>query len=385
MGHTRRAARALEELTEAYPQVIDYKHLLAAYYESQGDQGAARKVYEQIIILEPNDPKAQLALAGGSNVLQDELRYLADLRPAFERSDVAVDLKISKLYPFITQVVETGDVAIADAALELTTIMEGLHSSDPKPFSAAGDLLYHSGRKQQAIEKYRSTLERDENVFPVWEQLLLSLYETGDFQGLYDTANDALDVFPNRAILQYYLAIGADALQQYNDALDATSMGAIMSGRNPGLLAEMKALEGQVLSHQNNPTSAQTAFEEAFELAADSPDVNYRYAAFLFQKGDLDAAQEHAERAASAVGSHPYYAKLAAQIAYQQARYEAADQWMNKARESGAKYWPEALELSGDIQYQLKNIEQAVEYWEGARALGENSQRLLDKIANRSL
>lgn len=385
LGDTKRAARALVDLADAFPQVLEYKHLLASFYESQGDQDSAQAVYQQIIELNPEDPKAQLALAGGSNIRQDELRYLADLRPAFERSDVAVDLKISKLYPFITQVAETGDVLIADAALELTSIMEGLHNSEPKPFSAAGDLLYHSGRKKEAIEKYRATLERDENVFPVWEQLLVSLYEIGDAAGLYETANDALDVFPNRSIIQYYLAIGADATEKYDDALDAVSMADMMSGRNPALRAEIRALEGQIMAHQGDRAAAERAFNEAMELAGDSPDINYRYAAFLLEKGEDKAARTAIKKAAEVIPSHPYYTELAARIAYQQARYEDAEEWMDRARTAGAKYWPAALELSGDIQFQLKNADQAVEYWEAARALGENSQRLLDKIANRSL
>ncbi|MEL6656597.1 MAG: tetratricopeptide repeat protein [Bacteroidota bacterium] len=385
MGDTKRAGRTLEDLVEAYPKVVSYKHLLANFYESQGDENAARKVYEQIVAQNPDDPKAQLALAGGSNIRQDELRYLADLRPAFERSDVDVDLKISKLYPFITQVAETGDPVIADAALELTTIMEDLHNSDPKPFSAAGDLLYHSGRKREAIAKYKATLERDENVFPVWEQLLVSLYETGDAKGLYDAANDALDVFPNRAVVQYYLAIGADAGGEYDDALDAVSMATMMSGRNPNLRAEVRALEGQILSHQNDQSGARSAFAEAMDLAPNSPDVNYRYADYLLNQNQIDQALEAAQKAVAAQRTHPYYAEVSARIAYRQEDFEAAQEWIAIARNQGAKYWPQALELSGDIQFQLKNIEQAVTYWEQARALGENSQRLLDKIANRSL
>ena len=385
LGDTKRAAQALEELTKAYPGIIDYKHLLAAYYESQGEQDKAQKVYEQIIAQNPKDPKAQIALAGGSNIQQDELRYIAELRPAFERSDVDVDLKISKLYPFIAQVVETGDLTIANAALELTSIMEELHNSDPKPFSAAGDLLYHSGRKLEAAEKYRATLERDENVFPVWEQLLAALYESGDAEGLYETANDAMDVFPNRSNIQYYLAIAADALGKHDEALDAVSMAEMMSGRNAGLRAEIKALEGQIEAHQGNQSAAKAAFEEALGLATDSPDVNYRYGMYLLDKGEVKNAATAAEKAVKALGSHPYYNDFAARVAYKQGKYEAAETYLKIAREQGAKHWPAALELSGDIQFQLKNVEGALQYWEQARALGENSQRLLDKIANRSL
>lgn len=385
LGDTKRAGKELERLVEAYPNVLEYKHILAAFYDTQGDKAAARKVYERIIAQNPKDAKAQLALAGGSNVQQDELRYLAELRPAFERSDVEVDLKIGKLYPFITMVSETGNKVIADAALELTTIMESVHSSDAKPFSAAGDLLYHSGRRKEAIVKYRATLERDENVFPVWEQLLTALYEIGDGLGLYEAANDALDIFPNRAVIQYYLALGADATKRYDEALDATNMATMMSGRDQALRGEIQALEGQVYSHKGDKAAAAAAFKQALELAPASSDVNYRYAEYLLEKNDLKNAKAAAERAANQMPYHPYYTNGLAKVYYQDGRYEAAEEWNTKALTNGAAYWPAALELAGDIQFQLKHTEQAVSFWQQAKALGGDSKRLEDKIAKRSL
>ena len=105
----------------------------------------------------------------------------------------------------------------------------------------------------------------------------------------------------------------------------------------------------------------------------------------MLEKGDVKGARAASKKAAERVPAHPYYNELVARIAYQQGRYEDAEESMAKARVAGAKHWPAALELSGDIQYQLKNADEAVEYWEAAKTLGENSQRLLDKIANRSL
>ena len=145
-GDTRKAARVLEELVDAFPRVIEYRYLLASFHESQGDNNAARKVYADILEMDPDDPKALLAMAGGSNNQRDEIRLLEQLVPIFERADVEVDLKIGKLFPFITKVVETRDQELADAALQLTGIMQSVHSSDPKAFSAAADLYYHSGR-----------------------------------------------------------------------------------------------------------------------------------------------------------------------------------------------------------------------------------------------
>ena len=385
MGDTKRASRELERLAEAFPTAIAYQHLLADFYESQGDTAAARKVYERIISQNPSDPQAQLALAGGSNVQNDELRYLADLQPAFERSDVPIDQKISKLYPFITKVAATGDRELADAALLLTQIMEVIHSNEAKPFAAAGDLYYHSGRPQEAIAKYRETLERDENVFPVWEQLLVSLYETGDTKGLYQTANAALDVFPNRAIIQYYLAIAAIQQGNYTEALDAISLAELMSGRDPELLSAAKALAGEVYSYQKKAADAAAAFAKALTLAPRSPEVNYRYSQYMLAQNQLPAAKNAARIAVDAASDNPYYAYGMARILYEEKAYDQAEQQLAEARKNGARYWASALELSGDVQFQLNQVEKAVEYWQQAKVLAGANPRLDIKITNRSL
>lgn len=385
MGDTKRAAKELERLVVAFPGVLDYRHLLAAFHESQGNDAAARQVYEQILQIAPKDSKAQLALAGGDNTKADELAYLAALKPSFERSDVSVDLKIAKLYPVITQVVETGNQRIADAALELTTIMERVHGADAKPLAAAGDLYYHSGRLPEAIEKYRATLQRDESVFAVWEQLLSAIHRTGDMAALYKTANDALDVFPNRASIPHYMAIGADGLKRYDDALDALGMAELMSAKNTDLLATIKALEGQVHQHKGNDAQAVAAFNTARELAAASPEVNYHYGQYLLARNDLKASKAAAQKAVDADASHPYYAVGLAQILYAEGNYDKAAQQLETARKSGAQYWPSALELSGDVLFKLGKIDEAVAFWEQAKNRGENSPRLLDKISNRKI
>jgi len=385
MGETRRAARELERLVDAFPEVLEYKHLLADFHESQGDESAAQKVYEQIIAISPDDPEALLALAGGGQQKQDEVRYLEELIPAFERTDVDLDLKIGKLYPFISMVAETGNQAVADAALQLTDIMEEVHEADAKPYAAAGDLLYHSQRPLEAIEKYRATVKRDESVFPVWEQLLVSLYEVGNYQGLYDDANNALDIFPNRAIIQYYLAIASDALGKYDEALDAISMADMMSGRDANLRAEVKALEGQIYHHSNDKGGANTAFAAARELAPQSPEVNYRYGAFQLDNEDLKTATDALGIAIKSDAAHPYYNFEMARLLFAQGKFAKAEERLVTAKNRGARYWSKAMELSGDVQFKLNNIEEAVNYWQQAKELGGTDQRLIDKITNRSL
>jgi tetratricopeptide (TPR) repeat protein len=384
-GDVRRAARELERLIEAFPEVVSYRHLLASFYESQNDEEAARKVYEAILEVAPHDARAQLALAGGSNQQRDEIAFIRQLRPVFERMDVDIDLKINQLFPFVTQVAETGDRAIADAALELTTVLERVHGSNAKGFAMAGDLYYHSGRREEALAKYEATLELDKTVFEVWLQVLLILYELEDFDELEVRANDAMDIFPNRTVVQYFYALAADGLGRYDDALDALSLADMMAGRDPRLRAEIMALKGQVHLHEGDEAQADWAFDLARELSADVPEVAYRYSQYLLAKGEYNTARE---RAAFAYGSNPlnpHYAFGLSRVLYATGAYERAKEPMTAALENGADHWPRALELQGDIRYRLEDVAGAVEWWQKALEAGGDSAALEQKIAERRI
>lgn len=384
-GNKRQALRILEELIATQPLNTNFYHLLADYHKNQGQRKEAVAVYEQILRINPKDARATLALSSNGVAERDDLNFLRELQPTFERSDVEIDLKIRQLVPVLRQVVETGDVAVADAAVQLTDLMEQAHPDDPKSFSIAGDLYYHSGRPKEAVAKYREALDQEENIFPVWELLLKSLHETGDAKGLYDTANDALDVFPNRAIVQYYFALGADQLGRYDDALDATSLGSMMSGRDPVLKASLKALEGQVLAHDKDTKGAEVALNEALGLADQLPDVQLRYATFLREQSKLGEAKTAITKALALGATDPYVLVEAAQIAYAEEQYEGAADFLQQAQQRGAQYWPTALELAGDAAFQLNDVDSAVKYWQQAKDLGGNAERLTTKITNRSL
>jgi tetratricopeptide (TPR) repeat protein len=221
-------------------------------------------------------------------------------------------------------------------------------------------------------------------VFSVWEQLLRSHYDLGDYPALYRAANDALDVFPNRAVLQYYLALGADGEKRYDEALDALSLGELMAGRDELLQALLQGLTGQVRMHQQDKSGARTAFEAARKLAPMAADPAYRFGQFLLAEGQSSQALELLELATQRQPDHPHYAYAYARALYAAEDYAAADEQLRRALPQGAQYWAAALELAGDTRAQLEDVEGAVRYWEKARKLAP-SEALDQKIANRSL
>lgn len=383
LGDTRRAARELERLVETFPGQLEHRYLLANYYESVGDVAAARRIYEGILRVKPDEAKAQLALSDRPAANQDEIRYLNSLEPLFGREEVALDQKIGTLAPVIAKVAETGNRELADAALRLTAVLERAHPGQAKPVAASADLLFHSGRQAEALEKYRATLALDKSVFAVWDQLLLLRYTRGEMAALYKEANQALDLFPNKTTLYYGVALAAESMRRPEEALDNINQALLMVGRDEQLKAELQALLGQAHAELGDMEAAEAAFAEARRLRPQSAEVNYRYAFLLQAKGQARDARAQAEAAVKAQPDNFYYLEMLARIQFRQADYEQARQTLDKAMTLGAERWMTALDLYGDVLYQLKDTAGAVGYWNRAREQGGDWPNLLKKISNR--
>lgn len=384
-GDIKRAARELENLAAAFPQQTEYRYLLAGFYESTGDVGNARRTYQAILAINPNDAKAQLALSSGqSTTQQDEHRYLASLEPIFNRDDVDLDLKIGKLMPFIAKVAENQDTSLAAAALRLTDILERVHPGQAKPLAAAGDLLFHAGRHSEALQKYRATLQIDKSVFPVWEQYFHLLYIGGELLELRSATEKALDLFPNKVAAYYYAALANCGLAAYEPAYDMLDQALLITGRgNDQLRGQLSALLGQIYGGLANPSNAETAFAEALRLQPNSPEVGHRYALFLQEQGQPAEALRRAQAAVTADPNNFLYRVSLAQVWFKQEKYPQAATELDAAMKMGAAQWPQALELLGDIRYQLGDTDAALDLWTQARERGIQTAILQKKITNR--
>lgn len=221
-GDNKRAEKELTALQEAFPQVIEFRYLLAGFYESQGNKSAAKATYQDILRLAPHEVKAQLALAETpqGKVGQESK---SDLLAIFSQADVSIDLKIGKLLPLLQEVAATQDRQKADEGLLLAQELTRVHPDEAKAWTVVGDLFFHSQRYGEAADAYQKTIALEDTVYPVWEQLLQALYLHNQAQEVSSWAEKALDIYPNRPFIYFYAALGAVGLSDFNEAVSLMS------------------------------------------------------------------------------------------------------------------------------------------------------------------
>lgn len=271
-GDKKKAEKEYVRLIESFPNNPDYYFFLAQFYENQGQTGQADEVYRNILKIDPGNAEATMALAGSQSKNKGDLTYIQALKPVFEKADLSIDLKIEKLIPIITKVANSADVELADAGLQLTSILESVHSQDAKGFAASGDLLYHSNRLEPALEKYKTSLSLSENNFMVWENVMYINLELGQYKKLLSTTEQVMDLFPNKAVTYYLNGVANHEMGNKNNALNSLDQALLMSARDLVLKFKIYKLQGTIYCKSGQAEKAEKAFDKAIEINPDEKD-----------------------------------------------------------------------------------------------------------------
>ena len=386
LGKQKKATQELEKLTTAFPSNLEYQHMLASHFQRIGEEENAKAIFQKILQIDPSDAQANIAMANSNKGGGSEANFLSVLKPIFLQEDVDIDLKIKEIIPHIQKVANTGDKELADATIELAQILTEVHPNNAKSFSVYGDLLNHSERPKEALDKYMQTLKLDNSVFTVWEQVMYLNFELRDFDALLKTSNDALDLFPNKAKAYYLNGIANSEKGNYDDAIDGFQQALMMSAKNERMQADIHGRLGEVYHNSKKYAKSDKSFEKALKLNPDAYTILDSYSFHLALRGDkLDKAQKMSKRSIELKPNEPRLQDTYGWILYKMKDFNGAKEWLEKALQNGGESMPTLLEHYGDVLFQLNDKEQALLYWQKAQEKGSTSELLEKKITDKQL
>ena len=385
IGDFRKAEQELINLVDAFPESIDYLHLLAGFYDQMEQPEKALDVYRRIQQLDPSDSKAAIALSGQLQEGNDDINYLRSLAGVFVKPEVELDAKMVQLIPFIQKVADTGDQEMATVGLELCKILNEVHPSEAKVYAATADLHLYSGDPAQALEFYERALKEDESVYQIWEQFLLLCAELNETEKLITYSESALDVFPNQAMLYYFNGLGYSRSGDPEMAVSTLEQAVLMAGRNLPLKFELYSLLGDTYADVENFSRSDDAYSRALELNPNAAKVLRSFSYSLAERAqDLGKAKDMAARANELQPNKAPYLHTYGWVLYRLKEYRAARDWISRALDLDPTN-AIILEHQGDIHYQLGLIDEAMEFWQRAADEGGASDLLDRKIADRKL
>lgn len=381
LGDKKKAEKEILRLIEVYPYELEYRHFLAGFYGSNGQKDKAKQVYEYILTQNPNDSEALIALADEKKASGAETDYVEALKPNFQNPDISIDAKIAQIFQGVLKVAEENNRDLADKLLELSDILEEVHD-DAKAYSIAGDLYYHTGRKEEAVSKYEETIKRDETVLLVWENYLTALAESQQWKKLLSKSEDALDVFPNQGSIHLLNAKGYGRTGKHVEALSALKQAQLISFNNPPLQYDILIEQGEQFHYLKKYEKSDAAFQKAIEINPQGSAGLAHYAYFLAKrKANLGEAEKIARKAVEISGENPSHQASLAQVYYAQEDYAKAVAEFASATEKMLHPDARILEDYGDALQMNGDKEAAVTQWKKAIEAGGKTSRLDKKIA----
>lgn len=385
-GNQKKATAEYQKLIKAFPYNIGAHHLLAEFYRQIGDVDQSKATYERILEIDPNDPRATLALADALKASGDDASYLVSLKAIFEKEEIDIDAKVKELIPYIRKVADTGDQNLAMVALQLSEILETQHPKEAKSYSVSGDLLYHSGRTEEALEKYKQAIALDQSVFAIYEQVMYINLEMRDHAALLKNSEVAMDLFPNQSKAYYFNGIALSQAQKTKEAINVFQQAILMSRKDPRLKFDLHYRLGSEYFKLKKYQLSDKNFDEALKINPKDYNLLNNYSYYLAQRGEqLEKAKEMSALSNELRPNQADYQDTYGWILYKMKAYKAAKEWVGKALNNGGENVPGILEHYGDILYQLDDIDEAIIQWEKALKKGGKSELLEKKISDRQL
>lgn len=381
MNDPKVAVRSLEELMAAYPQNPQYYQELAQFYRRTGDEASAKQIWKMMAERFPDDKRAALGLAGQSKLTDAEDKFIERLIPIFEDPTLGIDNKILQLMPIVQEVANRNDTVLANRTLPLAKTLTEIHTDDPKSFAIYGDLLFYAQNTNEAVAAYRNTLALDPSIYLVWEQLMVALAQTGQYEELLLESENALTLFPNQARLYYY---SGRALARSGD---------FTAAENTLLQGTMMALNDQVLLYDLHEALAHVQLSEgrldaALNSANAALNIRPKHGPGLAAKAEVLLRQDYLEeatavlaQAAAEAPQHPYVITIEALAQVLAAEITRAEKSMISAQQYGADSLSIAQEVNGDIAFLKGDEASAKTYWERAKAMGGASSKLAEKLS----
>lgn len=374
------ALNEVQKLVDAFPGETGYMLMEGDLYRANKMKDKAAELYKKVLLLEPDNAQALLALAEIGMQNGEANESIGSIKKVFENPNVDIDTKIRILFPYI-QFWDLKKESKQDA-FDLAEILIRVHPNEAKAFAIKGDLHYLDNQNEAALEAYLQSLKLNKSVFQVWQQVMVIYNLKKEWQKLQQFCAEAMEYFPNQSVIYLFKGGAEYQLKDYESAVKSYSKGEKMSVENDKLRAQFLANMGDAYHSLKQHEQSDSAYEKSLRLDPENAYVLNNYSYYLStRKVNLEKAKQMSAYANKLVAGNSSFLDTYAWILFQLKDYSAAKEWQEKAMAADGEKSSTVLEHYGDILFMLGKADEALNYWKQAKESGSDSETLDRKIA----
>jgi len=375
-GEKDKSIAEMEELVEFIPDNTHYRALLAEAYRKVKRDKDAYKQYLKIKELDPGDKYINISL-------MDYYQNMGELDKAFEEFIAAIKNKNldfetkAQIYDFWFER-QNEKNSFEDAEIAGRAFIE-THPDKSIGYYIIGTVYFNNKEYQNAKDYYILALDREANNFASLYQLSLCYIELQDFQGLINTTDKALTLYPEQPLFYLFKGIGYFNIKDYESTITILEKGRSLSA-NKDLTTDFDTYIGDTYNILKNKEKSYEAYDRVLRSNPDNIYVLNNYAYYLsLDNKDLERALQMSAKTIKAEPKNPTYLDTYAWILYKLDRYNEAKKYMDKVFKYEKNPQGINYEHLGDILYKMGDTKNAVKNWKKAKKAGGEVSEFIDK------
>ncbi|NVK28128.1 MAG: tetratricopeptide repeat protein [Flavobacteriia bacterium] len=374
------AEKLLIEAIDKFPNQSEYRGRLAEFYKQSGRRDEAIRVFENILEINPNDPRAHLQIAEMlfSQNKVDSAQY--HLRLALSSKDLGIDPKVGVMGVFL-QLADSRPNVLPFAFEMLDTIIS-VHPNDPKAYVLKADFSIRANRPVESRNLWRkATRLPGGDKWVVWQEILNTDAQLAWWDSLQVDAENVLELYPNQPAGYMFLAVSHLQRGQYEQAITALEDGELYAMGNAELHQQFIMELARAHHMAGNYDESDDYFKELVDRNQYDALARNNWAYYLaLREEKLVFAMNLIDQAIELRPHEANFWDTKAWIYYRMKNDERALEAIEKAVEYGGSSSPDIMEHRGDILASLGRVEDARAAWNRAIQLGGDADRIREKL-----
>jgi tetratricopeptide (TPR) repeat protein len=384
LGKIDKAAFELQKLISAFPKEVQYYGMLAELYLANNMNDKALEIFNKIKEIDPDNGIVHLSLADYYRTIGEKEKSFLELKEVFGNKNIDVDTKLKILSSYFLLIEQYPELKEQTLALNEILIKNNPNEAGAHVFY--GEFLYQDKKLQEAQSEYKKAISIDGKNFAVWQQLLKVEFDLQQHDSVITHSEQAVDLFPNQPVFYYFNGIALLQLKKYKEAISKLQSGVKIVVDNTLFEADFYANIGDAYYKLKSIKESDKAFNKAISLDPKNANTLNNYSYYLSLRGDsLDKAESLSRKSNELEPNNSYYQDTYGWILYKQAKFQEAKDWIEKAMKNRNGESAVILEHYGDILFKLGDSGKAYEYWQKAKSIGDGSELLDKKLAEKKL
>ena len=381
MNKVQEAINEGNALITAFPDETEFKLMQAEFLYTVNKSNDAEIILNTVIKKEPENAYARYILANIYKSRGDTEKAFEQLAHIFKNPDMDIEIKLDILKEIAMQAYTPEE---KNRLLQFAENLEKAHPGDSRAMEAHGDALLRTGNPGGALNKYLEAKNFDNNNYSLWTHILTLDLDMGKPDSLIKHSDEALEIFPNQASVWFYNGLGYLIKKQYEEATESLEQGRKLAMSDKQLLVEFDLELGDAYNSLKEYSKSDAAFEEVLKQDSANDHALNNYSYFLsLRKDKLERAKQMSGKLIVKYPGNASYLDTYAWVLYMMNDLAGAKKYLELAilgSNNGT-----IVEHYGDVLYKLGETSEAVEQWEKAKELGDTSEFIEKKIAEKKL